>query len=95
MAHWFVLYNTPEVIPYLEEHKRQVNELGGRNITNLQREELSGWFRDHINQLRSQGSTEATDAFKKARRKMECVVECVKRSNAKPSLSIFLLFLTD
>ncbi|XXG53777.1 hypothetical protein AAC387_Pa03g1818 [Persea americana] len=35
MAHWFVLYNTPEVIPYLEEHKRQVNEPGGCNITNL------------------------------------------------------------
>ncbi|XXG68754.1 hypothetical protein AAC387_Pa06g1767 [Persea americana] len=48
MANWFLLYNTPEVIPYLEEHKRQVNELGGRNITNLQWEEFSGWFRDHV-----------------------------------------------
>ncbi|XXG43353.1 hypothetical protein AAC387_Pa01g3406 [Persea americana] len=63
MAHWFVLYNTPEVIPYLEEHKRQVNEPEGRNITHLQREEFSGWFRDHINQLRSQGSPEATYAL--------------------------------
>ncbi|XXG62579.1 hypothetical protein AAC387_Pa05g0908 [Persea americana] len=63
MAHWFVLYNAPEVTPYLEEHKRQVNKPEGRNITNLQQEEFSGWFRDHINQLRSQGSPEATDAL--------------------------------
>ncbi|XXG85729.1 hypothetical protein AAC387_Pa11g0760 [Persea americana] len=74
LAHWFVLYNTPEVIPFLEEHKRQVHVLGGRNITNIQREEFFGWFKNHMNQLRSQGSRYATDELWAVANDPNCLV---------------------
>ncbi|XP_058207294.1 uncharacterized protein LOC131320577 [Rhododendron vialii] len=61
MAHWFVLYNSPEVDPYREIHKTLLEGDNTIDIAKRQRKEFSQWFKGHMNELRNQGSPEATD----------------------------------
>uniref|UniRef100_A0A2N9GFL9 Nudix hydrolase domain-containing protein n=1 Tax=Fagus sylvatica TaxID=28930 RepID=A0A2N9GFL9_FAGSY len=61
IAHWYLLYNSPELQPYLEEHKNVRNISIGEDITQIQRQELPKWFKEPINKLRVDGSLEATD----------------------------------
>ncbi|XP_020242320.1 uncharacterized protein LOC109820573 isoform X2 [Asparagus officinalis] len=61
MAQWFVLYNSPELEPFLEEHKATIQNSRGHDITQIQRKEFSKWFKQHINHLRTIGSPRATD----------------------------------
>ncbi|KAH7838791.1 hypothetical protein Vadar_031230 [Vaccinium darrowii] len=60
MAHWFVLYNCPEVEPYLEEHKNMLQNPQGHDVLEIQRKEFPNWFKKRMNDLRTQGSEEAT-----------------------------------
>ncbi|XP_058214912.1 uncharacterized protein LOC131326234 [Rhododendron vialii] len=61
MAHWFVLYNCPEVEPYLEEHESIIQIPQGCDVTQIQREQFPIWFKKRMNDLRSQGSPKATE----------------------------------
>ncbi|KAI8555251.1 hypothetical protein RHMOL_Rhmol05G0160200 [Rhododendron molle] len=61
IAHWFLLYNSPELEKYLEEHKSMLPIRAGENITHKQRKEFPKWFKDRMNRLRVEESTEATD----------------------------------
>ncbi|KAH7849967.1 hypothetical protein Vadar_025729 [Vaccinium darrowii] len=61
MAHWFVLFNSPEIKKYLEEHKNLVHVPNEQNITNVQRKEFPEWFKLKINRLRANKSKVATD----------------------------------
>ncbi|KAH7860103.1 hypothetical protein Vadar_009371 [Vaccinium darrowii] len=61
IAHWFVLFNNPEIKKYLEEHKNLVYVPNGQNITNVQRKEFPKWFKLKINRLRANKSKVATD----------------------------------
>ncbi|XP_058211618.1 uncharacterized protein LOC131323794 [Rhododendron vialii] len=61
MAHWFVLNNSPEVEPYLEIHKNLLGNGNTFDIAKRQRKEFPQWFKRHVNELRKQGSPEATN----------------------------------
>lgn len=61
LAHWFVLFNSPEVDPYLEEYKNIVQLQQGGDLNEIQRAEFAKWFKKRMNDLRSEGSSEATD----------------------------------
>ncbi|KAF7128108.1 hypothetical protein RHSIM_Rhsim11G0023200 [Rhododendron simsii] len=61
IAHWFVLYNCPEVEPYLEEHENIIQNPQGCDIIQIQRKEFPIWFKKRMNDLRTEGSQEATD----------------------------------
>ncbi|XP_028077760.1 uncharacterized protein LOC114279671 [Camellia sinensis] len=58
IAHWFVLYNSFEVE---QEHKNILQNGSTCDTTKRQRDEFPKWFKECINQLRNQGSPEATD----------------------------------
>ncbi|XP_058211822.1 uncharacterized protein LOC131324005 [Rhododendron vialii] len=47
-AHWFLLYNSPEVEKYLEEHKNQLQVSSGHDITRTQQEEFPKWFKERV-----------------------------------------------
>lgn len=59
-AHWFLLYNSPVVEKYLEEHKNQLQVPSGHDITRTQQEEYPKWFKERLNALRVEESPEAT-----------------------------------
>ncbi|XXG68738.1 hypothetical protein AAC387_Pa06g1756 [Persea americana] len=40
-AHWFVLKNCPEVEPYLQEHKKLVQDQRGGDVGQIQRKEFA------------------------------------------------------
>ncbi|KAH7859972.1 hypothetical protein Vadar_007692 [Vaccinium darrowii] len=61
IAHWFLLYNSPELEKYLEEHKAMLFIRVGENIIDKQRKEFPKWFKDCMNRLRVEESPEATD----------------------------------
>ncbi|XP_028067200.1 uncharacterized protein LOC114270011 [Camellia sinensis] len=61
IAHWFVLYNSFEVEQYVEEHKNILQNGSTCDTTKRQRDEFPKWFKERTNQLRNQGSPEATD----------------------------------
>ncbi|XP_058216777.1 uncharacterized protein LOC131327648 [Rhododendron vialii] len=61
MAHWCVLYNSPEVDPYREIHKTLLEGDNTIDIAKRQRKEFPQWFKGHMNELWNQGSPEATD----------------------------------
>ncbi|CAL5415106.1 unnamed protein product [Camellia sinensis] len=62
LAHWFVLHNSTEVDKHVEEHKNLLHQRAGAfDIENRHRKEFPKWFKDHMNELRSQHSPEATD----------------------------------
>ncbi|XP_028082248.1 uncharacterized protein LOC114283584 [Camellia sinensis] len=61
MALWFVLYNSFDVEQYLKEHKNILQNGSTCDTTERQRDEFPKWFKERINQLRNQGSPEATD----------------------------------
>ncbi|KAL7220165.1 hypothetical protein ACSBR2_013099 [Camellia fascicularis] len=63
MGHWFVLNNRLELDHYLEHHKNLLENQGACDITKRQKEEFPKWFKEHMNQLRSQGLPEATDGL--------------------------------
>ncbi|XP_075636598.1 uncharacterized protein LOC142608811 [Castanea sativa] len=59
-AHWYLLYNSPELEPYLNEHKSTLHNPTGEAITQIQRQEFPKWFREHMNRLKVSESPEAT-----------------------------------
>ncbi|XP_028104390.1 uncharacterized protein LOC114303461 [Camellia sinensis] len=61
MAQWFVLYNNFDVEQYLQEHKNILQNGSTCDTTERQRDEFPMWFKERINQLRNQVSSEATD----------------------------------
>ncbi|KAF7132507.1 hypothetical protein RHSIM_Rhsim09G0076000 [Rhododendron simsii] len=61
IAHWFILLNNPEIEEYLEGHKNLLHVPNGQNITNVQRKVFPKWFKEKVNRLRANKSTEATD----------------------------------
>ncbi|XP_028119696.1 uncharacterized protein LOC114317185 [Camellia sinensis] len=61
MAQWFVLYNSFDVEQYVQEHKNILQNGSTCDTTERQRDEFPKWFKECINQLRNQGSLEATD----------------------------------
>ncbi|KAF7116020.1 hypothetical protein RHSIM_RhsimUnG0041600 [Rhododendron simsii] len=61
IAHWFILLNSPEIEEYLEEHKNLLHVPNGQNITSVQRKVFPKWFKEKVNRLRANKSTEATD----------------------------------
>ncbi|XP_028112585.1 uncharacterized protein LOC114310693 [Camellia sinensis] len=58
IAHWFVLYNSPEIE---KEHKNLLQTQAGHDITHIQRQEFPKWFKERINRLKMEESLEATD----------------------------------
>ncbi|KAF7152381.1 hypothetical protein RHSIM_Rhsim01G0150600 [Rhododendron simsii] len=48
VAHWFLLYNSPELEKYLEEHKNLLPIRAGESITHKQRKEFPKWFKDRV-----------------------------------------------
>ncbi|XP_057484999.1 uncharacterized protein LOC130771413 [Actinidia eriantha] len=61
IAHWFVLFNSPEIKMYLEEHNNLLHVSNGQDITNLQRKDFPKWFKEQINRLRVNNSKVVTD----------------------------------
>ncbi|GFS41570.1 hypothetical protein Acr_00g0075150 [Actinidia rufa] len=61
IAHWFVLFNSPEIKKYLEEHNNLLHVSNGQDITNLQRKHFPKWFKEQINRLRANNSKVAND----------------------------------
>ncbi|XP_075673809.1 uncharacterized protein LOC142643152 [Castanea sativa] len=59
-AHWYLLYNSPELEPYLNEHKSTLHNPTGEAITQIQRQEFPKWFVEHMNRLKVSESLEAT-----------------------------------
>eukprot|EP00268_Persea_americana_P058965 TRINITY_DN7181_c0_g1_i3.p1 TRINITY_DN7181_c0_g1~~TRINITY_DN7181_c0_g1_i3.p1 ORF type:complete len:157 (+),score=12.44 TRINITY_DN7181_c0_g1_i3:237-707(+) len=48
MAHWFVLHNSPELKPYLEKHRNTIQNPEGHDLSQIQRDEFSKWFKQHV-----------------------------------------------
>ncbi|XP_057482036.1 uncharacterized protein LOC130768967 [Actinidia eriantha] len=61
IAHWFVLFNSPEIKKYLEEHNNLLHVSNGQDIINIQRKDFPKWFKERINRLRANNSKVATD----------------------------------
>ncbi|GFZ03435.1 hypothetical protein Acr_16g0000590 [Actinidia rufa] len=61
IAHWFVLFNSPEIKKYIEEHNNLLHVSNGQDITNLQRKHFPKWFKEQINRLRANNSKVAND----------------------------------
>ncbi|KAH7864015.1 hypothetical protein Vadar_024658 [Vaccinium darrowii] len=61
MAHWFVLFNSPEVEPYIELHNNLLENDNTVDIPKRQRKEFPKWFRKHMNELREHKSPKAND----------------------------------
>ncbi|XP_028087238.1 uncharacterized protein LOC114287975 [Camellia sinensis] len=61
IAHWFLLYNSPEIEKYLQEHKNLLQISTGQDITQIQQKEFPKWFKEYINRLRVDEAPEATE----------------------------------
>ncbi|GFS33433.1 hypothetical protein Acr_00g0028460 [Actinidia rufa] len=48
IAHWFVLFNSPEIKKYLEEHNNLLHVSNGQDITNIQRKDFPKWFKEQV-----------------------------------------------
>ncbi|KAH7843036.1 hypothetical protein Vadar_012013 [Vaccinium darrowii] len=60
MAHWFVLFNSSEVEPYLEEHKTLLASGSADDIPKRQRKEFLKWFKERVNNKRGGISSPCT-----------------------------------
>ncbi|XP_028114591.1 uncharacterized protein LOC114312555 [Camellia sinensis] len=61
IPHWFLLYNSPEIEKYLQEHKNLLPIPSGQDITQIQQKEFPKWFKEYINRLRVDEAPEATE----------------------------------
>ncbi|KAK9983801.1 hypothetical protein SO802_033326 [Lithocarpus litseifolius] len=59
-AHWYLLYNSLELEPYLNEHKSILHNPTREAITQIQRQEFPKWFRECMNRLKVNESPETT-----------------------------------
>lgn len=68
MAHRFVLFNTPEIDPYIEKHKNYLKirhrTLNQYQIQQKQHNEFITWFKKHVDDLTKNGSAEVTQEIK-------------------------------
>ncbi|XP_024176109.2 uncharacterized protein LOC112181931 isoform X2 [Rosa chinensis] len=63
MIRWYVLNNCDEVLPYIREHKA---ELERQNITNIgkeQQQRFHKWFLRRVQQMQVEGSTEHIESL--------------------------------
>ncbi|KAL7224530.1 hypothetical protein ACSBR1_025902 [Camellia fascicularis] len=58
IAYWFVLYNCPE---REKEHKNLLQTRAAHDIAHIQQQEFPKWFKEMINRLRVEESSEVTD----------------------------------
>ncbi|XP_048422805.1 uncharacterized protein LOC103937304 [Pyrus x bretschneideri] len=57
VAHWFILNNCDEVLPYLEEHERLMKrEHHSHLYAKKHRELFPSWFHEHMNKLKELNS---------------------------------------
>ncbi|CAH9124429.1 unnamed protein product [Cuscuta epithymum] len=56
VAHWFILTNCDEVIPFLEEHKAIMMLRNAVNIDNIHRKLFPSWFRERVRRLGDENS---------------------------------------
>nr|POE70177.1 hypothetical protein CFP56_53068 [Quercus suber] len=60
IAQWYLLYNCPELEPYLDEYKNTLHNPTGEDITQIQRREFPKWFKERIYRLKENDSSEVT-----------------------------------
>ncbi|XP_073109458.1 uncharacterized protein [Elaeis guineensis] len=54
-AQAYVLRNCEEVWPYIEEHKKELEEVSSRNVLARHHKEFSDWFYERVSKLKAKG----------------------------------------